>query len=436
MALVQLTELVSSTFTDGCLRVGEAYDDPTEDDSVIFYGNISTAEACQALCVSTASCTHFSYWASLTDCWLGGTVVLSGVTATSGGAVCGPKVCSDPSPACSDPVDDCFPVCDEATAWPMGQQPQPLQCYDDDCSLYSVLDDMASGWAGKCKDLVQITPVNQTCEEACLANPRCSGYQLWEGGACWTGEGFNCETAYIWTDGNNPIEAKRFQRGTIRTFKNMSGFSIASLEQAFTEQDAVRLGDLAVEECRKMCYSVLSCRFWQFSVNTGCYFEGVSSSVPTPLALYNVTDPEVTAGEFIQRTCVEPAVEAMDVDEVNPLIFLLLLVAFCCIIAIGAYLCFACKPKPKAQKRSVKRAAPPPPPPPAQPLMQLVPVQMVQMAQPQYTYAPVATQSISMPMAQAAPMERSMFVQGGSVAIQQGSVQMAPQMAPQGYTYA
>jgi len=379
---------------------------------------------CQEICAANANCTHFSYWPSNNDCWLGGPA-LDVLRDAAEEVITGPAVCPEESPACTVLPGELFPSTEEID-WPtLGYQPQLLQCFPSDCSSTTLLDSTSSGWSGICKDLTQVSVAdNETCKGKCMADMECPGYQIGDNGTCWHGVGWNCDTEDDWDPSWQPVEAGRFMRGSVRVLKELVGIRVPMLQQAFNQDAMDVLGDGARKACADVCYSILKCQYWQlydgyalgFVADGGCYVDQ-AGLVPYPLLSTEllIAEDGWVAGEFIQRQCDVPAEE--DDDDGGEPAWVWCVIAFCvlaCIslCAVGAYALLCQKPKAKKTKKrgaKITKSEPvaAPAPQQQQPLMMYaaMPVQAVTYPVATYQAAPVAplVATTTAPIAMARP---------------------------------
>lgn len=320
------TQTNVSSMGVGCIIEGWAYND-TLSSSPIY---VDSAGECQDACAQTPNCSTFSYWLVGNACWLnryGITATMYEVSPSYGMTLSGPRVCPEHPSTCSEEANPIFPAStrqESMAAWVAGYQPQKLQCYPRADGEYAscrhhtkVLDDAGDGWLGTCGGMLQVrVDYGQSCEERCLDDATCPGYQESVGGGCWLGVGLNCSTPFDWNETLRPVKAKRFQRGLVQVIMALpKGSQIMGLQNIFGTADMIAQGSVSnsIESCRRACYAVLGCEYWQLNIETGCYAElpevervqypllndANGLQFNTPLAKHFV------AGEYIRRLCPE-----------------------------------------------------------------------------------------------------------------------------------
>lgn len=274
------------------------------------------------------------------ECDLSGTgTTLLPTTSASGGAISGPRdcpgtTCLKAQPACTEVPGPGFPGKTaelSAAAWPNKQQPTNAQCWPRDANGFpvhcspqqvSILEDSASGWAGKCRGLQQVfPPAGQSCEMACLTNVLCSVWQqlnYTNPHQCWHGSfGTTC---YDNREGFYPTRSQRVMHGTVRVLFDLTGRHVEGLSRMFGNtiksgtsgrNSGNIVGMEAAMHCKLYCYGNLGCEYWLFSNLTGCWVEDKAGGrVSYPF----IDDPNVSsttaagandiiAGEMIQHYC-------------------------------------------------------------------------------------------------------------------------------------
>lgn len=421
----------TTCFQAGCLIEGMRYTDPMNG---VAPTNAANATACQNLCEKHAGCLGFTYYPNSGACYFSTTGAGAKLTPTSGSvgdpmAYSGPPVCADPSPACPAkitatvwPADN---VEDSMAAFNIGYQPVKNQCWPmtasdgskGNCDDISTLDDTDLGWPGRCLGMTKFTlQDNQSCEEACLADVYCPGYQVGSDESCWHGLGRGCFNAARWNESWTPVKAKRFQRGKIHVLKKLVNVQVEGLQNVFDKATYDKMSDPA-SQCRKACYAVFGCQYWQLNNETGCWVElPYVTKVQYPLTTAGLLDhttlaPNFVDGEFIQHSClalpVIPSITPTTTQSTTTtttttevaggfpwwawLLVALGLILICA--ALAAMMLCARKPA-KTKKRAAKlhKTTPlvdPRSPGASVPLVQAQPVPTVQTAAPVYTvFAP------------------------------------------------
>lgn len=416
----------ASAFTPGCLITGMRFIDPVSTTPP----KASGARSCQNLCAANSSCNGFTYYPDSGECWFSGSGAGTNLTLQAPGvpAYSGPKTCASPSPACSVSLIGEWPAdtpLDSNAAFSTGYQPGVLQCWPKTsfngsyggCSEISTLDDTAAGWPGKCLGLQPKTLVgDETCEGTCKADVMCPGFQVGTDGSCWQGLGEGCYGGAPWNKSWTPSSAKRFGRGSIARVKELVGVQLIGLKLVFDKANADLMDD-AVSQCKKVCYSVLKCQYWQFDRVSGCWIEDPAAPLPYPLTKASIRNStygsNVVGGEFIQRECslIVTPTTTTTTEAAGGFPWwgwlLLALLLLCCIGGILALL--LCGQKPKKAKKSQRALAKPPTPLVAEP------VPTMQRAMPVYTSAPVYT---APPVYTAAPVYAApMAAPAGSVVV-------------------
>lgn len=232
-----------------------------------------------------------------------------------------------------------------------------------------------------------------------MANISCPGFQVGSDGTCWQGVGMGCYAGVSWNKTWQPTLAKRFQRGQVRVIKEMKGVQIMGLQKVF---DTLNMGLMPdpIAQCKKYCYSVLRCQYWQLDNQTGCWVElpdvqTVQYPLTTAGVHYNSSHaPYMIAGEYIQRTCLPTPTSPPAPVSIPPLVaaplaatattttttgaaggfpwwgWLLLALLLCCCLGLAGAAVFLLggfrKQKPKKTRsaprktRTAPAAAPPP----------------------------------------------------------------------------
>jgi len=223
------------------------------------------------------------------------------------------------------------------TSWPQGFQPPRLGSWTMDvqgrplgCWQTTALHDHAKGWPGLClglfhSGLEKITD-EKTCKDACYGDPRCGVWQfnLADGQpSCWIGMGgFDCDFRSGRQDSIQVQAAERVQHGQIHVYKTLAGMKVNKLYNFGLYAEGSQ--DLSIQRCKDWCYSVLTCQYWQYSKNDGCWVDAPALStkkgkdpsnvVDYPLTASGVTTgtPEaqsIIAGEYIAHYCPPQVVE-------------------------------------------------------------------------------------------------------------------------------
>lgn len=390
----------AAAFESGCLAKGLRFTDPlggrTTADTIV-----GSATSCADACNGNSDCKGFSYWPHDGECWFSQSGSAANMATSEDSYVGWPtNLCPSPPPACAAVVKEGsqWPATTEQgsmSAFDIGYQPASLQCWPMEasknlpksCPEVTTLDDTANGWPGKCEGLDPITVLgNTTCEAMCLADVNCPGYQVGSDDSCWHGVGMGCWSNVTWNKTWTPVSAKRYQRGSVRTVKDISNVEVKGLTEVFNQQNAARMPD-AAQQCRHTCISVLGCQYWQL-VDSACWIELPPNRVAYPLTTANAPPPDVSVvGEFIQHVCFDTVTTTTTIGESGlPWWgwFLIALACMCCLCClVGALLYMLCGKSKKTTSRGL-RAEEEVPVIPAQP----VDTQMSQM--PMYRSAPVA----------------------------------------------
>lgn len=389
----------AAAFEPGCLAKGFTFSDPV---SGTPHATVAGATSCGNMCVGDSSCKGFTYLPTSGECWFSQSGSPEKMVSSTQASYVG-----WPGALCSSPPAACVASVKQGSDWPaataegsraafnIGYQPASLQCWPvtafsgepESCGEVIVLDDTATGWAGKCEGLSPVTvPENTTCETMCFTDVNCPSYQVGTDGSCWHGVGMGCWSNVAWNKSWTPVAAKRYQRGTIRVLQTLDKVQVTGLTQVFDQQDAANMPDPA-KQCANTCYSVMDCQYWQLVNSASCYIELPPRSVAYPLTTADAPNATVPiVGEFIQHVCLESSVTTTTTQEAGGipwwgwfLIALALLCCLCCIL--GAILKMCCGTEEKETSRGLK--------------MEEVPVIPAQ---------PVATQMYQVPMYQQAPM--------------------------------
>lgn len=276
--------------------------------------NVKLGE-CQAACKNKYGCTVFSYKFSERMCNIHqtrGQVTYS----QSSGTISGPPTCGEIADACTVVPDASFPAETEErsmAAWPTGFQPQVLQCWPRDrhavlrrCPQYTVLQDVAKGWPGRCIHMHASKLSLEDCEFQCLDDPACPAWIFTKDGVCHHGVGSQC----YGQSGEAPVAGQRIMHGEYRAIVNLTR-QVLGLIQVFNAEAyeyMIKIGHDPVNVCRSICLSYTICQIWQL-LDNGCFIEMKTSSVG--LVHYPLTHQQlgrdeairVVAGEFIQRFC-------------------------------------------------------------------------------------------------------------------------------------
>mmetsp|Transcript_40218 Transcript_40218/g.94185 ORF Transcript_40218/g.94185 Transcript_40218/m.94185 type:complete len:414 (+) Transcript_40218:45-1286(+) len=203
--------------------------------------------------------------------------------------------------------------------WQMDAQGRPAHCWET-----TVLHDRAKGWPGLCVGLfhtgLEKVTDEKTCKDACFGDPRCSVWQFVtqvDPPQCWLGNGgYDCD----FRGGNqNSITvqaSQRLQHGKVHVMKSLVGIKVNKLYNFGLYAEGSQ--ELSISRCRDWCYSSISCEYWQYSKNDGCWVDApslsskrgndVSNVVDYPLTAASVTTgtPEANsmiAGEYITHYC-------------------------------------------------------------------------------------------------------------------------------------
>lgn len=350
-------------------------------------------------------------------------------------AYSGPAVCPDPSPACPANITAAVWPAETAedsnAAFNIGYQPVRSQCWPmtawngsmSNCADIITLDDTDLSWPGKCLGMTKFTlQADQSCEEACRADLYCPGYQVGSDDSCWHGLGRGCFNAANFNETWTPKEAKRFQRGDIHVLKKLANVQVTGLQNVFDKANYDLMQDPA-SQCRKACYAVFGCQYWQLNNETGCWVElPDDEKVQYPLTTAGLHDhttpaPNFVDGEFIQHLCLRPIVMPTYTPTTTVsttttteaaggfpwwgwLLVALGLMLICAALAAAMMLC-ARKPvksKKRATRPRLPQATPPVASVPSVPLIQAQPVSPVQTMQPVYTtYTPVPQFAVPSP---------------------------------------
>jgi len=279
------------------------------------------------------------------------------------GWLSGPPHCHEVARSCTTLPGSNFPGSDSEesmSAWPMGYQPQALQCWPRKKStgdLYpcmkstKILADVSHGWPGTCKNMTPADlPADKDCMEACWDDPACPAWILTEAEECFHGVGDQCYDA----TGPTPLKGQRLMHGTYRVLKDLTGLQVEGLYNVFNSVDVDNIeasNAKPVDVCRDVCLSHPFCQVWQLLSDYGCFIElnsasadhlgpngelnSASYSVGYPLTQdqFGPNGDVVVAGQFIQRYCPDyfeaghkPQDDGMVVglqlnnfDEVHPL---------------------------------------------------------------------------------------------------------------------
>lgn len=283
--------------------------------------------ACQLTCQNITNCKFFSFWPASKLCWLSGS---NAVFEPAIGAVTGPQACPKVAAGCTELPGVAFPGAterDSKMAWPSHRVPEPMECWPtnwegglyDSCPRVKVLEDMETGWPGKCEGLKEVVvPLNLTCESHCRKDVHCSVFQLVQLSpldpiTCWHATGASGTNCYMRERDAKfvPLSAKRLQHGKVRVLKDLSGVQILGLMKAFDQNYFVDVATDAVQACRSVCYSNLLCGYWQYFQKTGCWVEDPATALRpmesplTQASWVESTDliKQAIAGEYIQHIC-------------------------------------------------------------------------------------------------------------------------------------
>lgn len=148
----------------------------------------------------------------------------------------------------------------------------------------------------------------ERCGEYCRMHADCEVWQFLAAGECWYGQGYSCQLRGGDADFQGQVVAgQRLQHGTVQVLRSLLDIQILDLQQIGLFANGNRTTSIA--RCRKMCYSDVDCRYWQYGMD-GCWLEHA------PLYPYqgrqtNNSDfaRTVLAGEEIRHDCPdEPAV--------------------------------------------------------------------------------------------------------------------------------
>lgn len=207
----------------------------------------------------------------------------------------------------------------------MDPQGRPLACWET-----TALHDHAKGWPGLCLGLfnsgLEKISDQKTCKDACYGDSRCSVWQfnLVDGqNSCWIGMGgFDCDFRSGRQDSITVQGAERVQHGKVHVYKTLAGMKINKLYNFGLYAEGSQ--ELSIQRCRDWCYSVLSCQYWQYSKNDGCWVDAPALSTkkgkdPTNVVDYPLTANSVTtgtpeaqsviAGEYIAHYCPPQVVQ-------------------------------------------------------------------------------------------------------------------------------
>merc|ERR1712232_1212973 len=156
------------------------------------------------------------------------------------------------------------------------------------------------------------------CAETCSENPYCGVWQyVKDTDSCWQGVGYDCYSQ----EGDRqliPGGAQRLMHGECRLLKDFAGWQIEGLrhvDSGYGDANDKNNQTLAIENCKKVCYSNIRCQYWSFSKdeagNGGCWLEDpeggytVKYPLTTANALKSSSDSDfastVIAGEYIQH---------------------------------------------------------------------------------------------------------------------------------------
>ncbi|CAE7948221.1 Mss51 [Symbiodinium sp. KB8] len=134
---------------------------------------------------------------------------------------------------------------------------------------------------------------------------------------CWLGNGgYDCDFRGGNQNGITVQAAQRLQHGKVHVMKSLVGIKVNKLYNFGLYAEGSQ--ELSISRCRDWCYSSISCEYWQYSKNDGCWVDApslsskrgndVSNVVDYPLTAASVTTgtPEANsmiAGEYITHYC-------------------------------------------------------------------------------------------------------------------------------------
>lgn len=203
-----------------------------------------------------------------------------------------------------------WPGPDTATshgAWAANKQPQSLEMWlpktadgkPVDCWKTTPLNDIATGWPGKCNGMTkkEVFKNEGDCRAKCTMDPFCSAW-LWTNDGCYQGHGTNC-----FSGSTIASSGQRLQHGDVVVLKDMSTYNVQNMRNLgiFSSVTA----PIGAARCKAYCYSDIRCQYWQYG-DAGCSVEDPDyGAVQYPLTTNGgvVGTSTLFAGEFIQHFC-------------------------------------------------------------------------------------------------------------------------------------
>lgn len=302
------------------------------DDSVTApSATVPNATSCQQLCQQQGNCTVFTFFDNSKACWLQTKDATFNITLGvfyGGDTTAGPKVCEKVAPRCKAVVGKGFPGT-LSQAFPTDYQPRKGVCWKktdrtkdfpayEPCAPTEVLQKITGCTFPDSVPIPASTLAieKRTCREVCDASADCAAWEMTELG-CYTGVGHNCTIVTAGLGKN--ASGERLGRGVTRAMHSWSGAQFVagavmkegfvSIQQFVKIMDVSPTADLevAADDCRDICASVVNCEFWQLDKQAGCFIDtsGPNNGLAYPLVAANFKEgvPSVVAGEYIQHLC-------------------------------------------------------------------------------------------------------------------------------------
>jgi len=219
----------------------------------------------------------------------------------------------------------------------------------------------------------------EECQQECGSESLCADWQFNPKTLCWMGNGYDCnaerseledESSGRWMHGDVTVLGSLTEKKI-----DMSGLLKSKGKPTDAKGDLLE-NVVGADICKKMCYSMIMCQYWQFNEDGECFVDnGMNRALDDGLQPeeYTIDSDDVFAGEYIEHYCPPPPVpptppaprlRAAEPEKTDlTWLWILLGILAALILAAIAYYCLKPKPKKPTRKPVIKKEPEKPPVP-------------------------------------------------------------------------